>query len=461
MNWAAEREWRQYCDEARGRGVKLTLAEFEPPKIPEAENFAMLPMFKSAFASPVGSAAHPFRLPKSVSGDRLSGGDPIKGTSIDWVGWQQAFKDAGLIIQSTSDPVADVLNGFDHFAPQINEWREWKQRPRCRFPVDWNAGMNIQLPHFTVLFEGRTFFGWRMRAHLAQDNSGAALDDFRDAVQTYHALRKEPTLASGLVRIAAFTVLAARVGDGLAGHLWFESDLQALATELETIRIWDDYRFAVLSERTFSNAICEGFIVDSPRQIARTWTQLRSMPMSGEPWPTSVNYFVGLTFSKHKIRENQLRLNRYIDELAARISVDGNVIDLSRPTPSGPEVEANIFRQWHYAIFDTSGASYTLVEQIYLRAQQHVAQTRLAIALERFHLAHSHFPATLDDLVPSFLSELPPDPWNGQPMKYRRSKTDSYMLHAVGKDRQDNGGAIDPMKSEIEQSDAIWLYAPP
>ena len=68
LNWAAEREWRDYCEAARRRGVKLTLAEFAPPEIPDAENFAALPMFQAAFAASAGSIPNPFELPKSPTG---------------------------------------------------------------------------------------------------------------------------------------------------------------------------------------------------------------------------------------------------------------------------------------------------------------------------------------------------------------------------------------------------------
>ena len=43
----------------------------------------------------------------------------------------------------------------------------------------------------------------------------------------------------------------------------------------------------------------------------------------------------------------------------------------------------------------------------------------------------------------------------------RWSKVNSYILYSGGKDREDNGGTIDPTKSETSQRDAIWLYSPP
>ncbi|MEO7317979.1 MAG: hypothetical protein ABIZ56_03210, partial [Chthoniobacteraceae bacterium] len=46
LNWRAERRWQTYAEAARARGVKLLLTDFEQPEIPDAENFAALPMMR-------------------------------------------------------------------------------------------------------------------------------------------------------------------------------------------------------------------------------------------------------------------------------------------------------------------------------------------------------------------------------------------------------------------------------
>jgi hypothetical protein len=96
-----------------------------------------------------------------------------------------------------------------------------------------------------------------MRAHLAQHDSAAALEDFRDLFQAYRALQEEPTLVAGLVRVTHLTLAGARIGNGLAEHAWSESDLQALDAELATVRILDDYRLALSSERAYGNGCYE------------------------------------------------------------------------------------------------------------------------------------------------------------------------------------------------------------
>jgi len=66
----------------------------------------------------------------------------------------------------------------------------------------------------------------------------------------------------------------------------------------------------------------------------------------------------------------------------------------------------------------------------------------LACALERYHLAHGQFPESLGALVPDFISQLPHDVINGQPLKYRRTTDGQYLLYSVGWDTTDGGGVI-------------------
>lgn len=81
------------------------------------------------------------------------------------------------------------------------------------------------------------------------------------------------------------------------------------------------------------------------------------------------------------------------------------------------------------------------------------ARTRLAIAalaIERFRLAREHLPENLNELVPQFLSAVPVDPFDGQPLRYHRL-TKGYVIYSVGRDGHDNGGHERP--SDAKSSD--------
>ena len=69
------------------------------------------------------------------------------------------------------------------------------------------------------------------------------------------------------------------------------------------------------------------------------------------------------------------------------------------------------------------------------------AEVRLA--LQAYRMNRGSYPASLDSLVPSYLSAVPLDPFTaGNPLRYRKSGF-SYLLYSVGPDGVDNGGAAD------------------
>ncbi len=82
LNWQAERRWQVYAADAPKCGVSFEREQFAPPKIPESENFAMIPMMRAIF---VPKAKSPMALPIE---NRPSFGDRITGKHFDWEKWQ-------------------------------------------------------------------------------------------------------------------------------------------------------------------------------------------------------------------------------------------------------------------------------------------------------------------------------------------------------------------------------------
>ena len=66
----------------------------------------------------------------------------------------------------------------------------------------------------------------------------------------------------------------------------------------------------------------------------------------------------------------------------------------------------------------------------------------VALAVERYRLAHGAWPSDLAATVPAYLQEVPKDPYDGQPVRYRRT-TDGVVVYSLGPDRVDNQGKLD------------------
>jgi hypothetical protein len=89
-------------------------------------------------------------------------------------------------------------------------------------------------------------------------------------------------------------------------------------------------------------------------------------------------------------------------------------------------------------------------------AQLEVVKT--LVAVERHRLAHAGLPETLDQLVPDYLAEVPVDPFDGRPLRYRRTDQ-GFVVYSVGEDGKDDGGKQEPpreTKKPSETSDLVF-----
>jgi hypothetical protein len=93
-----------------------------------------------------------------------------------------------------------------------------------------------------------------------------------------------------------------------------------------------------------------------------------------------------------------------------------------------------------------------------LRNQAYLRSAAVAVAAERYRKAHGRWPEAPADLVPAFLQEVPIDPYDGMPLRYRRSD-DGVVVYALGPDLEDNGGTLDqenPMRAGADIGFRLW-----
>jgi hypothetical protein len=62
------------------------------------------------------------------------------------------------------------------------------------------------------------------------------------------------------------------------------------------------------------------------------------------------------------------------------------------------------------------------------------------LAVERFRLATGQFPRHLQQLAPAFLPQIPTDPFDGAPLRYRLLDN-GYVVYSIGADLKDDNGA--------------------
>jgi hypothetical protein len=98
--------------------------------------------------------------------------------------------------------------------------------------------------------------------------------------------------------------------------------------------------------------------------------------------------------------------------------------------------------------------------EAFVRVQAWLRTAAVGVAVERYRLANGRWPETLADVVKARLIEqIPTDPYNGEPVRYRRLK-DGAVVYCVGPDGQDDGGLInrkgDPTKAGFDLGFQLW-----
>ncbi len=100
--------------------------------------------------------------------------------------------------------------------------------------------------------------------------------------------------------------------------------------------------------------------------------------------------------------------------------------------------------------------SYTLDPSFFMRAlwrpRANIFVARVGLALERYRMAKGEYPATLAELAPEFLREVPLDIFTGKPLLYR-TEPGGATIYSVGPNLKDDGGVED---MGTEKDDPAW-----
>jgi hypothetical protein len=103
-------------------------------------------------------------------------------------------------------------------------------------------------------------------------------------------------------------------------------------------------------------------------------------------------------------------------------------------------------------------SSFEKIFQAWLRQQAWLRCAYVGLAVERYRQAYGRWPDELAALIPEFLQELPLDPYNASPLKYRRDEQ-GVVIYSVGPDGEDNGGKFDredPRKKGTDLGFQLW-----
>jgi hypothetical protein len=316
------------------------------------------------------------------------------------------------------------------------------------------AGPDARFPYLVDLRNLATTFGAGMLLALHDGDQKAAWTNLLASTCLVTEYEPEPLEFAHLIRFECASVAFNILWNALQSHQWTDDQLAELQ------RRWNDADFmshlpetaaylgasmAALCQRERTQSVQPGARLNELiRAPARAFNELNAR------W-RQLGYQERGSFEDEKaillyFRDREFEMKRAVSapSWASMRQLPGmtNVALFKSPYQSRAAARMNLRQR--------ALAAPPQGKSLAARASEAESARRLiiaALALERYRIRHTAYPATLDELVPELLGASPVDFMDGKPMRYRQAGEDQFVLYSVGLDCVDDGGALP--RSEI------------
>lgn len=492
--WLENAKLSQYEAELQNRGETLRLNSMKPSPVPAASNIWMHPFLnplalagqsnaegetvreeihKTDGSSPYAtfSAPKPFaelRYPdapkENPSFSAATTLQAVHKIALDAL----AIKDGAVAktkVPSSWEEVAALT--LDYYQPAeeaSQQLEEAVRREYDQYPYDWKQLQHMLLPHLAYLKRFTQFAYYRSAACAIKGDAEEAFRMLRLGFQLAQTGDSD-ILISRLVQMAQVRIILNGVHIAQQFHVGNDAQWQSLA---EALHQWDFPALvpnSLRAERAFGHAIIAPLTKmsfhEARRQIEIIGNNSSLMPsdLAGSTFFQSVfDLWTGGGIRAFNLRNWTRALASY-EEM---ITNTEKTLEKSRSNPWNQcKVPALKQPLWAYGIFAKMLLpTFERTFEKAMQTQHHIELAKVAVALERFYLAHQSYPETLASLSPDWLPSLPMDPMIQEPWNYQRLETTGFLLYSVGKDGIDNGGVQSRKKDTNTKDDLGWRILP-
>ena len=348
-------------------------------------------------------------------------------------------------IQTLGDPSQP---GFDPKNPELRRLlqkntavlallRQAASKPNCYFDRDYSwPTMTTDLSHVQHLREGVVLLDLNARAQTADGNTRAAIEDINAMFAASEHARADQFLICLLVSFNIEQRATAALQNLFLHNKLSDEDLAALRIPADTSRRRLIERACRSEEAGRLTTFCEigSGELTFASVLACNGIPTSKPPLDG-PFASAVLGSLYRVFLFGDDLADHRRLSLRIRELAA--------MPYYKAKAPWDHFEAQLCRE-------PAG----LLNRLLLPALQpcfvgiaragalHEA-LRLGVAAEKYRLRHGRFPARLEDLAPEFIPVVPLDPFDGKPMRMKRTDH-SLIVYSIGPNEIDDGGTPIP-----------------
>jgi len=316
-----------------------------------------------------------------------------------------------------------------------------------RYPVDLKQGFQSLVPHLAKVKASIQLLTSEALLDASSGDTERALAALRAAGTVADSLAEEPLLISQLVRIAGWGIITRRCELILNGATISDDQL----AELQSL-----FRDA---ER--SNAMARGLGGERATGLSAFMGSRNPQNIFGSAIlpPTLKNrmltsLYFGLLKSTGILQKDKAF---YLDVMAAYIAAAEapfpQRLTLAQQANAAALSPPNKLLIFSRMLLPALGRAIQRDGENTAR----IRTTQTAIAIERFRRAHNgNLPGDLNELVPSYLPSLRLDPFDGQPLRFKRL-TSGYVVYSVGSDLRDDGGSEGDPKKQSSAKDITFI----
>lgn len=329
-------------------------------------------------------------------------------------------------------------------APALPAARQLAEFPRGRYVIAWSPdGIGTPIPHTQAACDVARLLRLDAVQRSEDGDADGALTSCKALLNTARSFGDEPIFMSHFMHLSCQRLAIRSLERILAHGEPSEPALLAIQRALEEEANWPLQLIAARSQRA---GIHQFLLVAKAKRVNRASWGLRSR--------TGSNTIDDL-LDQSLARGSHAAYLRYLTECVeiAKLPPEQQQEWLRRPGLEPPKDVPELL-----AALREPGDSFQKQARHFHYRLAFLRCAVTAVAVERFRLANAHWPNQLDDLLPRYLSSVPIDPFDGQPLRYRRLK-DGVLIHTVGEDLKDGGGKRVRIKAGFSDADVgfqLW-----
>ena len=304
---------------------------------------------------------------------------------------------------------------------------------QSRYPIDLTKGADTLLPHLAGVKSGGQLCQMAAIWDAENHDGQKAADDVLMTLALARSLQNEPVLISQLVRAAGVSLVADGLNQIINRTALPSESLSELSKAFKSMEDFDapgeGFTRALVGEKVNHMAL-----LNNREQLIGLLSAPGNFGLSSEQDQQLIKY-VNQTGSL-KAEQDYLETT-FQQLLAARQEAFPDLLkavsDVIHQRVTEAKNRGLLLNPMYWDGFDNS----------VFREARCLANVRLAltaVALEQFRAAHGNrYPGALAELAPDFLPAVPVDPFDGQPLRYRKQDA-GYVLYSIGPDLKDNDG---------------------